>query len=711
MDVGRRAMRTLVMVVAAAAIVGGGAMPALAQEDADQPLVPGLEVEATLGLNGWVDTQGDNLAVIDISSDELLVGRLEVKISGSTVGEPIEVPAGSTKRYALDLPVFGASRQATVVVTRGEAAEEVYSEQIRVKVATDELLVTVWDLDEAIAPIRSATTVPTGRSVIAEPVDAAQAFRVGDVAQYLVVGPSTVSTLEPAQVDSLTRWVERGGRIIGPSGEVSTIVEIGGATILPNTSVGVVRVGDGEVAVALDAASYTATEWGNVLRDVASPLLIRRFDTRTSVGNELMTAATSGREASVPALPWLLLGIGAFVILVGPVNFLALRALKKPELAWATVPVLSGAFVALFWVIGTGQIPDFTLAQSTVLIDEFDSTTGTGGVLLQVEQGGDRTVVFPPSWEATRLSVAGINPGATDETVGDRDAITFELDDLGLAAIQVEFDAEGVPVIVDAEPGGEGLMITATNATPWEFWAWGVVLNGRAISGDGTLAAGAEGVIDAAVGRGTSSQYEGIISAGVTMRRVTDTVAADFDTVRALSLVAESDISDELRGANLWFFGYTSDPEYSYTIDEVDGVGAGTSLVVKRVSLAEEAALALGRTEPEILSIVGASSIEGYGPDIYAYGADEVYFKYVVPQGLATTVRVSPGFTAFEVMEVYDWSAGAFVPAEWDRSFALDGLVSPGGEIVVRGSKPEGEDRYYDDSLNLGRFSLRWDQA
>ncbi|NNK92024.1 MAG: hypothetical protein HKO87_06290, partial [Acidimicrobiia bacterium] len=575
-----------------------------------------------------------------------------------------------------------------------------------------QLVVAVWDVDEAVAPLRSAKTVPTGRDVVAEAVDATQAIRSGNVAQYLVIGPSTVSTLEPAEVESLTRWVERGGRIIGPSSEVSAIAEVGGAEIIPNTSVGVVRVGDGEVGVALEADSYTSTEWGTILRDVASPLLVRRFDGgSTSTGSDLMTAATSGKEASVPALPWLLLGIVAFIILVGPVNFLALRAIKKPELAWVTVPVLSVAFVGLFWLIGTGQIPDFTLAQSTVLIDEYGSATGTGGVLLQVEQGGDRTIVFPEGWNGARLSVAGINPGATDTTSGERDAITFELADLGLAAVQVDWVADEIPVAVSAEPGGKGLLVTAQNDTPWSYWAWGFVLNGRAISGEGALEPGATGIVDASIGRGTNTQYEGIIASGVSLRSVAETVSADYDTIQGLSRVAEADISDELRDAGLWFYGYTAGPEYTYLVDDTEGVGSGTALVVKRVDLDQESRLAIGRSQPEILSIVGASSVEGYGPDIYAYGAEEVYLKYLVPEGLTGGVRVSPGFTSFDVMEVFDWSTGVFVAAEWDTNFTIDDLVSPGGEVVVRGSKSPSDEGYYDDNLNLSRFSLRWDET
>ncbi|MBT8212068.1 MAG: hypothetical protein KJN71_02875, partial [Acidimicrobiia bacterium] len=330
----------------------------------------------------------------------------------------------------------------------------------------------------------------------------------------------------------------------------------------------------------------------------------------------------------------------------------------------------------------------------------------------QVEQGGDRTIVFPEGWAGSRLSVAGINPGATDTTQGDRDAITFELADLGLAAAQVTWDADEVPVTVTTEPGGKGLLVTSQNDTEWTFWAWGVVFNGRAISGEGILEPGSTGTIDASIGRGVNSQYEGIIASGVSLRSITDTVAADYDTIQSLSRVAESDIADQLRGATLWFYGYTSDPEFTYTVDDTEGLGSGIALVAKRVTMDQDARLAIGRAEPEILTITGASSLEGYGPDIYAYGAEDVYFKYVVPEGLARDVRVSPGFTSFEVMEVFDWDTGVFVAAKWDTGFSLDGVVSPGGEVVVRGSKPpEDRDGYYDDNINLGRFSLRWDET
>ncbi|NNK92674.1 MAG: hypothetical protein HKO87_09600, partial [Acidimicrobiia bacterium] len=178
MGVGSKLIRGLVVVAVAGCMALASIAPLGAQEE---PQLSGLTVSVTLGLNGWVDTRGDNLGVVDITSDELFLGRLEIKVSGRTTATEVEVPAGSTKRYTLDLPSFSSSRQATVVITRGDGdqAEEVYSDQVRVKVAADQLVVAVWDVDEAVAPLRSAKTVPTGRDVVAEAVDATQAIRSG----------------------------------------------------------------------------------------------------------------------------------------------------------------------------------------------------------------------------------------------------------------------------------------------------------------------------------------------------------------------------------------------------------------------------------------------------------------------------------------------------------------------------------------------------
>ncbi len=67
----------------------------------------------------------------------------------------------------------------------------------------------------------------------------------------------------------------------------------------------------------------------------------------------LVVAASSGQEAAVPALPWLLGGILLFIVLVGPVNMLVLRAVGRPEWSWVTIPVLSVLFLGGFWVVAS----------------------------------------------------------------------------------------------------------------------------------------------------------------------------------------------------------------------------------------------------------------------------------------------------------------------------------------------------------------------
>jgi hypothetical protein len=72
-----------------------------------------------------------------------------------------------------------------------------------------------------------------------------------------------------------------------------------------------------------------------------------------------------GTKFEFPTFGWLLAWLAAYVLLVGPVNFLALHRLGRREWGWATVPLISLLFATTLYFLGAARRP------ASVTVDEF----------------------------------------------------------------------------------------------------------------------------------------------------------------------------------------------------------------------------------------------------------------------------------------------------------------------------------------------------
>ena len=164
---------------------------------------------------------------------------------------------------------------------------------------------------------------------------------------------------------------------------------------------------------------------------------------------------------------------------------------------------------------------------------------------------------------------------------------------------------------------------------------------------------------------------------------------------------------NELTGVGDEAFFVAGDPPTGPGLWQSDGTADGTTLVVSRIALDAATFSALGRSTPILLDIAGASTVEGYYGEIYAYGASSVTFKYRLPGPAPLTVKASPGFTVLDIVEAFNWVLGEYVTVEWNTDIATRGLVSASGEMVLRASREEAS-RSFDESLQLDRFALTW---
>jgi hypothetical protein len=669
-------------------------------------------MEVTVGLEGYAHPDEALPVVVDLTSEELLVGRVDVTSGGSTIRADVEVPANGAKQYVVYGPPPGDRRQVVVRLVRvvDGTDEELERQSLRIVPPSGELLVGLLDVHELTTPIRSASSTPLGTDVTALSVDGASLTRGGGPLGYLVVGSGAVEDLSDDAAAAITAWIRSGGRVVGMTGALERFGPAGTGEVLDGVPAAVTRLGRGELIAVAEFDTLSIDGWSALLRDVPPLGLIRTDRPTIDASNNLVAAATAGREASVPALPWLLGAIALFIVLVGPVNFLLLRRLGRPEWAWLTVPVLSIVFVGGFWLIGRGSLQAFTVTTASVVVDDGLSPSASSAFVVQVERGGTHDLALPAGWQpGARASGIGVEPGTSRIDDGGSVVYDFELDDLGVGAAEATWRPDDVAVDLTIAAAGREITVAAENLTGFDFWAWGVVVDGVATASADPLPNGASGEVSVRTFGVSSYSYEPVISAAVQRRLfyVDEFDNADFGVVIGLAGRAQMDVP-ALASEGVFFFGFTDDLATPVRVDSVGGDGDGTTLVLKRGELDPAVFVGLGQAQPELLSVVGASSVESYGDGrVWAYGAEEVTFGYVVPRGVEGDLSVDPGGSQFAEIAVFDWSTGEFLDVAWGTD--LSPFVSAGGEVVVRARpSPTG---FFEEGILLSRYAIEWEPA
>ena len=131
----------------------------------------------------------------------------------------------------------------------------------------------------------------------------------------------------------------------------------------------------------------------------------RLLPTRTSGGpilgddSQIVSAASQPPSLALPPIGGLIALLGAYILLIGPINYLVLRRLDRREWAWITMPVLIVAFAVGAYGFGA------FLRGSDVIVNEVAIVRGAPGATegtAQIYLG-----VFSPSRGTYQLRVPG----------------------------------------------------------------------------------------------------------------------------------------------------------------------------------------------------------------------------------------------------------------------------------------------------------------
>ncbi len=313
-------------------------------------------------------------------------------------------------------------------------------------------------------------------------------------------------------------------------------------------------------------------------------------------------------------------------------------------------------------------------------------------------------------WGSEGQDYPGVTPGVAGVEADGRTVVRYELDDLGVGTAQGAWQSERFSDLeFSLNKTNNGFDVVVANNSDLSFDTWGVVVDGLGWIAADELPARGEAKVAARANPARGGRYEPVILEAVQRRGFSSDrfYEQEFQVVYPMASFAER-MAPALTENGVHFFGFTSDSVHDVIVDGKSAAAGGRTLLV--VEVPDDGGILAARTSvrPRLLGVDGASSVEQYYEEIFAYGADALYFHYTVPESLEGG-RINPGFTTLAVAEYYDWLQNEFVGFEWGDTLDLTSAASPTGELVVRATTDE-EDRFFEEQLTLARFRFDWSE-
>ena len=525
--------------------------------------VEGLTLEATALLDGHARI-GSWMAIdIRIKNDgPAIVGELRLAggVQGKTqFGIAVDLPTLSDKSFRLyaQPPAIGSELtidlvEGTTKVASAKAAFAVHdAAQLVIGIVAERPGEIVGSLDlppnqKNVAPLTIALDV----------TDLPERVEAWSTLDHLIWQDTDASRLTSEQLDALRGWIAGGGRLVitgGTSGPASlaafpdlllpyrpsTTVEVAPSSLggllgeLPETAADLPalsgellggralatsgdRVVAGERAYGSGAVTLIGfdpmTTW--IAESNAGESLWRRLlPTRSNNGpiigddSQIVLAASLVPSLALPPIGGLIALLGAYILLIGPINYLVLRRLDRREWAWVTMPALIIAFAA--GAYGFGSL----LRGSELIVNEVAIVRGAPGATdgtAQVYLG-----IFSPSRGTYQLRVPGgallSAPVSGDFFGGDSTAASLDIlqgdpariRDLGvgfgsLRTVRAETAVQVPLVQADLRLDDGRLKGTVTNASAETLLKPAVVLGGT-VATLKDLAPGESATVDVAM--------------------------------------------------------------------------------------------------------------------------------------------------------------------------------------------------------------------
>ena len=453
--VGLLALTALLLALGGVASAQPDPIADLVVESAAQAGEPTLEL-AVLGAVPY----GPGISVpieVTIVSPRAARGTVQVRLSqrSSTIlTVPVDVPANTPVRLPLAVPSSydGINIEATVSLDGIAEVTETLQRWGGDATATVGLI-GVESVGETIG-----LGIDGGSAAVRELDDAS--IRSAGLSQVgnLVISPGGLRGLSPETQDLVLGWLGSGGEatIVGAPGSIDDL--------LPADWRGGLRPGIGRIA-------YADANWSTSLRPAAtsgsggigSPEFVfgeAAFDLNLNGVAELAVDAGLGLLGARS----LLIFLGIYALIAGPLMYLLLKRLGRLSLAWTALPALAVVFTVAAVVVGAGIRGDRNDSHATIVEVQPTGSTARSSVLLTSSFRGGRTVELPAGWQmiaAGDLSGNGSSAPISLRPDRDRTDVTMELDAGGAGVATFEGGApmfDDVLRIIDVAADDSGLV-------------------------------------------------------------------------------------------------------------------------------------------------------------------------------------------------------------------------------------------------------------
>jgi hypothetical protein len=416
--------------------------PAAAQESDQEEQASPITLSATAGFDGYYKSEFWVPVQISVSNaGPAISGRLEIQV-GSPVANnnvlyssPIDLPTQSNKRLTtyVYLPNLTSVLTVELVDERGTAVAETVTNTLD-RLNLEALLYGVVSSEANELAFLEDVDGGRGDAAVAflGPDNLPEAGAAWNALDILIVHDVDSGQLTPAQLVALEGWISTGGQLVvsgGPSWQKTSAaltdllpVSISGSQSLDDLPALSTRTGipfrdpgpylvttstlrSGELVLHQDGLPILARQRngrGNVYFLALDPNLAPLLDWD---GSELVwaevaavtprlpvwavgaqnsyaagTAVSSLPELALPSTFQLFFFLFFYVMVVGPVNYLVLRRMKRRELAWITIPALVIFFSIVSYITG------FQLKGNEPIVNEMSIAFGrTDGEQLRVQ--------------------------------------------------------------------------------------------------------------------------------------------------------------------------------------------------------------------------------------------------------------------------------------------------------------------------------------
>ena len=435
----RRASRIVAIVGLVLASLTPAASTASAASAAPVAGVPSMEARILLG--GHVRS-GSWMAISVHLANEGPAITGELRITGGAQGQTrfgtaVDLPSQSDKTYVVYVqpPAFGS--QMEVVLTDGERTVASVKPKFTSHDGTQLVVAVVAERPERI--VGSLHLLPNQNQVAPlvlslSPDDLPDRVEAWSTLDRIIWQDIDSERLTPAQLTAMRGWVAGGGRLViaggtaGPkalsafpdqllpyrpvvTADVPAVNLTGllgklptGATQLPALSGELAggrtlaTVGDRVVAAERSYGAGVVTligfdpsvDW--IARTDTADVLWRRLIPARAAGglsfsddNMLVSAVSQLPSLALPPIGGLIGLLFAYILLIGPINYLVLRRMDKREWAWVTMPVLIVVFAVGAYGIGAAlRGTELIVNEVAVVRGASGATDGTAQVYLGI---------------------------------------------------------------------------------------------------------------------------------------------------------------------------------------------------------------------------------------------------------------------------------------------------------------------------------------